>query len=148
MSSEIITRKAFVEDGFHKWQNAVSTFNNHQSTELHRNAIILTLTTKKPNILEHLSKAKQKEMLDNHVALYKIFTTIIFLEKQELALQGHEDKNSNLKQLLMLRCEDVPELKTWINRDSHKWLHNTIVNEIVSLIAHEIRKNIRRNNVS
>lgn len=81
-------------------------------------------------------------MLDSRVALYKIFTTIIFLAKQGLALRRHDDKNSNLKQLLMLRCEGVPELKTWINRDNHKWLHNTIVNRIVNLIAHRIRKTI------
>lgn len=53
-------------------------------------------------------------MIDNRVTLHKIFTIIMLLAKQGLALREHKDKNFNLQQFLMLRCEDIPELKDWI----------------------------------
>ena len=135
-----VSKKAFVEDGFRTWKNATSLFNSHQTSELHKAAVILILNAKKPNITEHLSTAKRKEMIDNRTALNKIFWSIMFLAEQGLAFQGQEDKKSNLQRLLLLRCEDVPELKTWITRSGHKWLHHEVVNEIITLMADEIRK--------
>ncbi|XP_031781362.1 zinc finger MYM-type protein 1-like [Nasonia vitripennis] len=135
-----VSKKAFVEDGFHTWKNATSIFNKHQISELHKTAVILTLNARKPSITEHLSTAKRKEMMENRTALNKIFSTIMLLAKQGLAFRGHEDKYSNLHQLLLLRCEDVPELKTWMARSGHKWLHHEVVNEIIALMANEIRK--------
>jgi len=36
----------------------------------------------------------------------------------------------------------VPELRHYMNRDGYKWLHNQSVNEILDLMANEIRKKI------
>lgn len=46
--------------------------------------------------------------------------------------------------LLELRSHDIPELKVWLNRKKyeHSWLHHTIINEVLSMIAHEIKENI------
>ena len=90
--------------------------------------------------MEHLSSAKKKEMLDNRIALQKIFTSILHLARQDLALRGHEEIHSNLYQILRLRSQDVPELKSYLERDGRKWLHNTVVNEILDLMAGTIRQ--------
>lgn len=81
-------------------------------------------------------------MLDNRLALSKIFSSILFLTRQGLAFRGHQEKTSNLYQFLVLRCQDVSELKNWMNREGCKWLHHKIVDKIIGLFANEIRKNI------
>ena len=78
-------------------------------------------------------------MLENRIALSKIFTSILYLANQGLALRGHEETHSNLYVVLKLRCQDVPELRNWMNRPGHKWLSGTVVNEIISMLANEIR---------
>ena len=124
------------------WQNATLAFTSHQSSELYRNAVQLKLTGKPTNILDNLSKAKRMEMVGNRIALYNIFTSIIYLAKQGLAFRGHEDKDSNLHQLLKLRSKDVHELNVWMNLTGHKWLHHIIINEIIHLIANEVKNTI------
>ena len=39
-----------------------------------------------------------------------------------------------------MRSEDVPELKTWLQRTSYKWLSHSIVDEIVQLLADNVIK--------
>ena len=77
---------------------------------MHRVAVVLSkLNLQKPTIAEHLFTAKRKEMKDNRFALHKIFTSILYLSKQGLALRGHEENKSNLQQLLTLRSKDILE---------------------------------------
>ena len=141
-SCSLTSKKAFVDDGFRTYKNAPGAFAPHEASELHKAAIVLILNKKKPSVIQQLSSTKQKEMLNNRIALNKIFSTILVLAKQGLALRGHDDENSNLHQILKVRCEDVPELKNWMNRQGYKWVHNTIVNEIVDMMAEEIRQKI------
>ena len=41
----------------------------------------------------------------------------------------------NFTRLLELRANDIPELKSWLNRTSHKWIHHSILEEILKLMA-------------
>lgn len=138
----MVSRKAFIEEGFRTFKNAPGAFAPHENSHLHRAAVLQILTSKNQSIIEHLSTAKKKEMLDNRVALSKIFSSVQFLGRQGLAFRGHEDKTSNVYQWLRVRSQDVPELKSWMNRDGHKWLHHQIIDEIISLFAAKIRNKI------
>ena len=138
------SRKAWIEDGFCTWVNAITAFKSHESSNLHKSAI-QSLHNVKNNkaVIDHLSTAKQKEMRINRIALLKIFDTIRVLARQEIAFRGHEDDNSNFMQMLKMRARDVPELKIWLERKSYKiksykWLSHDIVNEILDMMANSI----------
>lgn len=47
----------------------------------------------------------------------------------------NNDENSNFMTFLKSRAEDVVELKSWLQRDGHKWLHHESQNEILQLMA-------------
>ena len=86
-----------------------------------------------------LSEGKSKEMKDVRNALLKIISSLLFLAKQGLAIRGHDDDNSNILQLLTLRSNDVPNLKTWLQRTKYKWLSHDGLNEILSIMAKEVQ---------
>lgn len=48
--------------------------------------------------------------------LLKIVSSLQYLCQQGIAVRGHTDESSNMHQLLLLRAEDVPELKFWLQR--------------------------------
>ncbi|KYM96912.1 Zinc finger MYM-type protein 1 [Cyphomyrmex costatus] len=133
------SKEAFVVNGYNNWTNAVRGFKNHESSNFHQSAI-LGLSNKK-TIVESLSSAKLKEMQEARIALQKIFTTVLTIAKQGLALRGGDnDEHSNLQQFLMMRTEDVPELKKWLDksRSGYTWTHHDIINEMLQIMAHEI----------
>jgi hypothetical protein len=59
-----------------------------------------------------MSISKTKEINDARSALLKIISSFLYLTRQGLAVRGHGDINSNIQQLLILRSDDVPELKS------------------------------------
>lgn len=119
----VSSKSAFVDKGFRTWSNANIAFTKHTNGELHKSAVEL--------------------LLESNRALGKIFTSIQFLVRQGLALRGHDDQKSNLQQLLFVRCADLPELKSWMERENFKWLHHTITDEIITMMADEVRKKAR-----
>ena len=77
--------------------------------------------------------------MESRKALNKIFSTITTLAKQSLALRGHDETRSNLLQFLYLRAEDVPkQKKNWLQHIGDKWLHHSIVNEILGVISESL----------
>ncbi|XP_015120773.1 zinc finger MYM-type protein 1-like [Diachasma alloeum] len=88
---------------------------------------------------KHLSSGRAKEMTSNRIALKKMVHTIQVLAKQGLPLRGtDDDQRSNFLQILSARSEDVKELKDWLRRDAHKWLHHDSQNEILDLMYKKI----------
>ncbi|XP_053968442.1 uncharacterized protein LOC128869864 [Anastrepha ludens] len=74
--------------------------------------------------------------MDNRTALLKIFSTLKALAIQGLPIRGdNNDERSNFMTFLQARAEDVVELKAWLQRDGHKWLHHRSQNEILELMA-------------
>lgn len=109
----------------------------------HRTSILSNVAQKKgTNISASLSISKTKEMKDSRSALLKIISSLLYLSKQGLAVRGHVDASSNIQQLLILRADDVPELKSWLLRTKNKWLSHDVQNEILSLLSQEVQLNI------
>ncbi|KYN28567.1 Zinc finger MYM-type protein 1 [Trachymyrmex cornetzi] len=137
------SRRAFVEQGFNTWKNALKSFRSHEKSELHCSAIAVLGTLQQQSVIYCLSKTKKKEMIDARVALLKIFSTVKLLAKQGLSFRGKDDEYFNLVQILKMRAEDVPELNTWLNRTAYTWLYHDIINEIVELFANQVvRQNL------
>ncbi|OXU20938.1 hypothetical protein TSAR_013111 [Trichomalopsis sarcophagae] len=125
-----ISKEAFVTVGFNCWKNAAQTFKNHESSELH------TAATK--------FESNEKEKLEARIVLRAIFTTASYLARPGLSFRRENDKESNFYKLLELRSHDIPQLKAWLNRKKYEnsWLHHTIINEILSMMADEIKEYI------
>lgn len=81
-------------------------------------------------------------MEESKKALLKIFSSILYLTRQGLAIRGHTDENSNLQQLLTLRSEDSCELKNWLSRTKYKWISHEVQNEMISLLSKCVQKNL------
>ena len=54
-------------------------------------------------------------------------------------LRGHEHYDGAFHDIVLERAEDVPELKTWLQKRD-KWMSDTIQNDVVELFAHEIQR--------
>ena len=70
----------------------------------------------------------------------KQLSSLQFLLRQGLAIRGHTDEESNLSQLLKLRCEDEKNLRSWLQEK--KYGSPEIINECITLFASEVVNNI------
>ena len=117
ISSEQLTYRAFVVDGYCAWKNATERFRVHEASSFHRKAVeTLAAIKKSVNVAAACSAGKLKQMKDARTALMKIISSVQFLCKQGLAVRGQTDSDSNLTHLLKLRSEDIPEVKAWLEK--------------------------------
>lgn len=142
-SADQLTHSSYVVDGFCQWGKAVERFRSHEGSNYHRSAVEALAATKQGiNVVAACSAGKLKQMKDARTALLKILSSVNFLCMQGLAVRGHTDADSNLRQLLKLRSHDVPELNAWLERTSYKWISHDIVNEMIELMAHAVLRRI------
>ncbi|KAJ8946579.1 hypothetical protein NQ314_008861 [Rhamnusium bicolor] len=52
-------------------------------------------------------------------ALLFIISSLKYLLRQGIAIPGHSDEKSNIRQLLLLRAEDNSDIKSWLNRTNY-----------------------------
>lgn len=107
--------QAFVKDGFDLWKNAVSRFNCHEKTQVHRTATSSIMSVKKTSVSQMISDQYLQSRRDARMYLINIFDTIRFLAVQNLPIKGHTEIESNFIQLLHFRSKDNALLKAWIN---------------------------------
>lgn len=130
---------SFVKDGFSNWNKALDRFKRHEKTTMHRIAVT-SVSRKQTNVSHMISKQLAQEKADARICLDKIFGTIRFLAVQGLPLRGNEEKNSSFIQLLRLRSEDQPLLKSWLERSAYRWLSHDIINEILTLMSIHVQR--------
>lgn len=135
------TEPAFIDQGFNNWKKAHERFNSHQKSQQHLTAAVKLSESKSSNIATSLTEASKKALCENRLVLRAIFTSLQYLAKQGLPIQGADDSKGNFKELLALRCEDIPALRSWSNR-SITYTSHDIQNEILEMMAHEIVRNL------
>ena len=147
---------AFITAGFSNWKKAIEKFNKHEKSIAHHQAVELVekipKTTK--NVGDMLSSTHAKQKAENRDMLKIILSSIRFLGRQGLALRGHyksadgsntgSEEDSNFLQLLKTRAEDHPQLLKWMERSQDKFLSPDIQNEILSIMAQFIQREIAR----
>ena len=69
---------------------------------------------KRGSVHSLLSKQAMDEQKTRREMLLKQLASLKYLLRQDLAIRGHNDVDGNLLQLLVLRSNDCPELKSWI----------------------------------
>ena len=144
---------AFCKVGFTNWKKALDKFEKHQNTASHHEAVdlVVKIPSTTQNVGEMLTGrtyASQKE--ENRDMLLVILSSIRYLGRQGLALRGRykisDDSrgeiDSNFMQLLRLRAEDSPGILKWIDRPQNKFTSPDIQNEILSIMALHILRDI------
>lgn len=143
---------AFISKGFTNWPDAGTNsrgFDKHFRSESHKEAHerLYTIPDACGDISAQLSTAFNNERSANRQNLLKILSNIRFLARQALPLRGHgSGEDSNFTQLYILREEDNEGLKTWrTEKKPDKYVHSTIQNEMMKLMALKILREIAEN---
>ena len=103
---------SFTSEGFCKWKNALVKFKSHDTCSSHREAVMkLNTFLKGTNVCGSLVSAHERERTTAKCAMSKVITSLLFLARQNIAMHGHEDADSNFQQLLRLHSDDSVELK-------------------------------------
>ena len=63
-----------------------------------------------------------------------------FLLKQGLAIRGHDEVDGNLYQLLLLRSNDCPQLKTW--QAEKNYFSPDILNEQITIMGGQLARSL------
>ena len=113
---------AFILDGFKNWKKAVEHFNRHSISECHRECISKARSLTRPSIVDQLSSEASKAKCRNRRMFLKVLSSLQYLLRQGLAIRGHKDEDSNLYQLLKVRCEDCRELSAWLKKHQYNSL--------------------------
>ena len=71
------------------------------------------------NVGAQLDNKYEDDQKLHRYLLLKQLSSLKYLARQGMALQGHYQMNSNLIQLLKTRTEDVPELTNWIEHKQY-----------------------------
>jgi hypothetical protein len=133
----------FISSGFKNWRKAVEKFQAHEKSSTHAHAIHqLKQITRKP-VVAQLSDQKSREQASARIALLNVISSMKYLARQGLAFRGHEVDEGNYKQLLLLRSEDVPELKTLLLRTTN-FTSPDCQNEILTMMSHDVLRQIVR----
>ena len=104
--------------------------------------IMAKLPNSVPDIGEVLSTTRAHSKSTNRRIFLKLLQNILFLACQDIALQGHDDKESNFLQLFKLRGCDNHEMNNWLEKKRDKYLRPDIQNEVIHLTSLSILRSI------
>ena len=94
---------AFIIKRFTNWKDATDCFHRHEQSKCYSES--LELMVKLPNSVHDIGKVLSNAhgKSPNRKILLKILQNIQFLTRQGIALQGRDEKDSNLLQLFKLQ---------------------------------------------
>jgi hypothetical protein len=137
----------FISNGFNNWKSATERnrgFRKHEESEMHKNSIdrLLIVPNSSGDVGELLSSTHTADKKRNMKTLLKILSSIRFLARQGISLQGNNYNSGNLQQLLLLRGEDDKDLSHWIEKKTEKYTSHETQNEILLLMSNAIIRKI------
>ena len=133
----------FIETGFCNWKKGTEKLKVHELSTCHREAIMkLNSVTARVNVSTQISDQKERQMAENRACLLKLFSSLLYLSTQGLAIRGHTDNESNYNNLLKVRCEDSAELRMWFGRESYTWCSHEIQNEMLDIMSHALLRKL------
>ena len=88
------------------------------------------------SVVEQLTAQAQKDQAERRNLLLKQLSSLQYLLRQGLAIRGHKESEGNLIQLLELRSEEVPGLKTCLRK--RRYLSHQVVNEMIALTGNTL----------
>ena len=130
--------------GFSNWKDALTKFRDHQGTECHRLSVEkhVTIPQTYGNVREMASSAAKITMQNNCYWLIKVIESLQYFGRQEKAIQGDTDSESNFYQLMKVRGNDFPQLFEWVEKQNDTYTSHDIQNEIISIMAEIVVRGI------
>lgn len=102
---------AFTQKGMSNWKKALEKFRVHQTSDMYLKCMQFwkEYRSAEETVSDKLSSAHTTQVKNNRAYIKFIFENILFLEKQCLALRGHDESDAsinkgNFLELLNLRC--------------------------------------------
>ena len=95
-----------------------------------------------PELAEMSSDASRKTMESNRICFIKFMECLQYLARQEQAMQGDTDDESNFIQLLKLRGKDQPLLLKWFERKEDRCTSHGIQNEIIAIMVNHDNRDL------
>ena len=86
--------------------------------------------------------AAKKTMETSRFCLLRIIECLQCLARQAMPMQGDTDEESNFTQLLKLTGKDQPVSLKWLERKEDKYTSHEIQNEIISIVANNVIRNL------
>ena len=144
--------KAFISAGYKNWSDAATSergFDKYNRSDTHREThqCLFAIPQACEDIGEQISEAHAEEKSINRQALLKILSNVRFLARQALPLRGDgKGTDSNFNQPYLLREDDHPILKKWRTaKKTDKYVHNTIQNERMKIMALQVLTEFAQN---
>lgn len=137
-SPSIKIEHTFILNGFKNWSRGKEKLTKHQGSRQHVDAKYKT--QEKTSIATQLDRNRKVAIEHNRTALMAIITTLKYLAKQGLA-RGITHDEGNFQELLKLRANDIPCLKTWLARPK-SFTSSEAQNEILKIMSHKILRKI------
>ena len=141
-----MSEASFLVKGFINWKDATRVLSRHESCDFHKTAA--SALSSKSNIADMLSSQVASEKKANHDYMLKVISSVRFLARQGLPLRGDGplEQDSNFYQILKLRGEDCPLIKTFLEKKQLKYTSHEVQNELLAImstqILHDIAKEI------
>ena len=106
---------------------------------------LLPLCTK-ANVADMLSASVASEKKSNRDYMPKIISSVRFLARQGLPLRGDGpiEQDSNFHQLLVLRGEDYPPIKSFLQKKQLKYTSHEVQNELLAIMSTQIIRDIAK----
>ena len=135
------SESAFTDYGFRNWKRGPEKFRIHERSEFHSKAAEKLLASRRKGIDAVLSQRVQLEQKVHRDGLEVIFSAIFFLGQQGFPLRGHDHDDGAFFNLVheMARCK--PDVLKWLQKRDN-FLSDTIQNEIIELVSHEVQREI------
>lgn len=136
------TELAFISKGFQNWKKGTQKFEAHAKSSQHRRAVEFLLQRSKGTPVTDLIIKKSKEQqLEARTAMRTVLSSLRYLARTGQAVRGLNNDEGNLHFLLQERCEDVPSLRTWLEKRNN-YLDGKIQNEMLELMAHYVQREL------
>ena len=109
-----IKDNCFITKGFSNCKKTIERFRSHQNTDYLIHFTSLSSTRHVGYLLCDQSTEYNKE---NQICLRAIFSSVLYLSKQNIAILGSKENRVNFIELLLeLRSNEIPELKSILNK--------------------------------
>ena len=127
---------------FFNWKDATRGLSKHENSDFHK-AAASALSTK-PNVADVLSASFANEKKSNRDYMLKIISSVHFLAHQGLLLRGDGpiEQDSNFHQLLVLRGEDYPPIKSFLQKKQLMYTSHEVQNELLAIMSTQIIRDI------
>ena len=138
-------KSAFVDDGFKNLKKALERFREHESSVIHKEAVLKIAATKSTSsgIGAQLS-AQLRDQKHHQNMLMKLLSCIKYLARQGLPFRGHnEDAESfegNLYQFLLLETRDNADMGAWLRR--REYTSPDIINERIAKMGQTVLRQL------